>query len=161
MNEWIDTDQQDITQSIIEKAEDLPLSCSQIEYISWQPDAIVLELQDSQLSILVSVSCVQLDLESLHLFTIIVTWLKYITCTTTCTCNCHKYMMLSEMQIERKKERKKERKRHLRQRKKENESCLRWDSNPQHSVLRTDALPTELPRQLSWQGPNQTSHMPV
>ena len=42
-----------------------------------------------------------------------------------------------------------------------NESCLRWDSNPRHSVLRTDALPTELPRQLSWQGPNQTSHMPV
>ena len=32
-----------------------------------------------------------------------------------------------------------------------NESCLRWDSNPRHSVLQTDALPTELPRQLSWQ----------
>ena len=43
----------------------------------------------------------------------------------------------------------------------ENKSCLRWDSNPRHSVLRTDALPTELPRQLSWQGPNQTSHTPV
>ena len=27
----------------------------------------------------------------------------------------------------------------------ENESCLRWDLNPQHSVLQTDALPTELP----------------
>ena len=38
-----------------------------------------------------------------------------------------------------------------------NESCLRWDSNPRHSVLRTDALPTELPRQLSWQGLNQIS----
>ena len=40
--------------------------------------------------------------------------------------------------VERKKER------HLRQRKNENESCLWWDSNPRHSVLRTDALPTEL-----------------
>ena len=37
----------------------------------------------------------------------------------------------------------------------ENLSCLRWDSNPRHSVLQTDALPTELPRQLSWQGLNQ------
>ena len=54
--------------------------------------------------------------------------------------------------VERKKER------HLRQWKNENESCLKWDSNPRH---RTDALPTELPRQLSWQGPNQTSHTPV
>ena len=36
-----------------------------------------------------------------------------------------------------------------------NESCLRWDSNPRHTVLQTDALPTELPRQPSWQGPNQ------
>ena len=43
----------------------------------------------------------------------------------------------------------------------ENESCLRWDSNPRHSVLQTDALPTECPRQLSWQGPNQTSYTPV
>ena len=25
-----------------------------------------------------------------------------------------------------------------------------------HSVFQTDALPTELPRQLSWQGPNTT-----
>ena len=57
--------------------------------------------------------------------------------------------------VERKKER------HLRQWKNENESCLRWDSNPRHSVLQTDALPTELPRQPSWQGPNQTSHTPV
>ena len=31
-----------------------------------------------------------------------------------------------------------------------------WDSNPRQSVLH--ALPTELPRQPSWQGPNQTSH---
>ena len=65
------------------------------------------------------------------------------------------YMMLSEMQKERKKER------HLRQWKNENESCLRWDMNPRQSVLQKDALPTELPRQLSWQGPNQTSHTPV
>ena len=36
-----------------------------------------------------------------------------------------------------------------------NESCLRWDSNPRHTVLQTDALPTELPRQPSRQGPNQ------
>ena len=57
--------------------------------------------------------------------------------------------------VERKKER------HLRQWKNENESYLRWDSNPRHSVLQTDALPTEHPRQPSWQGPNQTSHMPV
>ena len=65
--------------------------------------------------------------------------------------------------VERKEERKKEGKkeRHLRQWKNENESCLRWDSNPQHSVLWTDAPPTELPKQLSWQGPNQTSHTPV
>ena len=67
--------------------------------------------------------------------------------------------------VERKKERKIERYkgRHLRQWKNENESCLRWDSNPQHSVLQTDALPTELhvPRQPSWQGQNQTSHTPV
>ena len=49
----------------------------------------------------------------------------------------------------------------MRQWKNENESCLRWDSNPRHSVLRTDALPTELPRYLSWQGPNHTSHTPV
>ena len=39
----------------------------------------------------------------------------------------------------RKNERKKER--HLRQWKNENDSCLRWDSNPWHSVLQTDALP--------------------
>ena len=58
----------------------------------------------------------------------------------------------------RKKERKKER--HLRQWKNENESCLRWDSNPQHSVLQTDALPTELPTKAA-QGLNQTSYMPV
>ena len=42
-----------------------------------------------------------------------------------------------------------------------NESCLRWDSNPRYSVLQTDALPTELPRQPSWQGRNQTSHTPA
>ena len=34
--------------------------------------------------------------------------------------------------------------------------CLGWDSNPRHS--RQSALPTELPRQLSWLGPNLTSH---
>ena len=32
-------------------------------------------------------------------------------------------------------------------------SCLGWDSNSRQS-----ALPTELPRQLSWLGPNLTSH---
>ena len=57
--------------------------------------------------------------------------------------------------VERKKER------HLRQWKNENESCLRWDWNAQHSVLQTDALPTELSRQPSWQGSNQASHTPV
>ena len=36
------------------------------------------------------------------------------------------------------RERKKER--HLRQMKNEKMSCLRWDSNPRHSALRTDAL---------------------
>ena len=63
-------------------------------------------------------------------------------------------MILSK---ERKKERKTpEKERHLRQWKNEkNESCLRWDLNPRHTVLQTDALPTELPRQPSWQGPNQ------
>ena len=50
-----------------------------------------------------------------------------------------------------KKERKKERKM----------SCLRWDLNLRHSALRTELLPTELPRQPSWQGPNRTSHTPV
>ena len=30
-----------------------------------------------------------------------------------------------------------------------------------NTLYSTDALPTELPRQLSWQGPNQTSHTPV
>ena len=48
-------------------------------------------------------------------------------------------------------ERKKERKTDTRDNgKMKNESCLRWDSNPRHSVFQTDALPTELPRQLSW-----------
>ena len=81
------------------------------------------------------------------------------TCTLyTCTCNVHDVIR----DVDRKKERKKERHlRLIRQWKNENESCLKWDSNPRHSVLRTDALPTELPRQLSWQGPNQTSHTPV
>ena len=56
---------------------------------------------------------------------------------------------------ERKKERKKERKTDTRDNgKMKNESCLRWDSNPRHSVFQTDALPTELPRQLSCQGSN-------
>ena len=39
---------------------------------------------------------------------------------------------------ERKKERKKER--HLRQMKNEKMICLRWDLNPRHSALRTEAL---------------------
>ena len=70
---------------------------------------------------------------------------------------CIQYMHIHDVigDVERKKEK------HLRQLKNENESCLRWDSNLQHSVLRTDALSTELPRQLSWQSPNQTSHTPV
>ena len=29
---------------------------------------------------------------------------------------------------------------------------LRWDSNPRHTAYEADALPTELPRQLSWLG---------
>ena len=29
---------------------------------------------------------------------------------------------------------------------------LRWDSNPHHTAYEADALPTELPRQLSWLG---------
>ena len=29
---------------------------------------------------------------------------------------------------------------------------LRWDSNLRHTAYETDALPTELPRQLSWLG---------
>ena len=62
--------------------------------------------------------------------------------------------------VERPKERKKK-ERHLMHWQNENESCLRWDSNPRHSVFQTDALPTELPRQPSWQGPNQTSHTPI
>ena len=41
-------------------------------------------------------------------------------------------------------------------------SCLRWDSGGTrtHDTLysRQSALPTELPRQLSWLGPNLTSH---
>ena len=36
-------------------------------------------------------------------------------------------------------------------------SCLGWDSNPR-LYSRQSALPTELPRQLSWLGPNLTSH---
>ena len=41
-------------------------------------------------------------------------------------------------------ERKKERKTPEANGKMKIESCLRWDSNPRHSVLQTDALPTEL-----------------
>ena len=37
-------------------------------------------------------------------------------------------------------------------------SYLRWDSNPDTLYSRQSALPTELPRQLSWLGPNLTSH---
>ena len=29
---------------------------------------------------------------------------------------------------------------------------LRWGSNPRHTAYEADALPTELPRQLSWLG---------
>ena len=37
-------------------------------------------------------------------------------------------------------------------------SCLGWDSNPRHSTLCLECSTTELPRQLSWLGPNVTSH---
>ena len=45
-------------------------------------------------------------------------------------------------------------------------SCLGWDSNPRHSTEcsttdprhSTECSTTELPRQLSWLGPNLTSH---
>ena len=43
--------------------------------------------------------------------------------------------------VERKKERKKDTSGNGKMKK---ESCLRWDSNPRHSVFQTDALPTEL-----------------
>ena len=39
-----------------------------------------------------------------------------------------------------------------------NMSYLRWDSNPRHTTLDTERSTTELPRQLSWLGPNLTSH---
>ena len=44
--------------------------------------------------------------------------------------------------VERKNKRKKERKkeRHPKQMENENESCLRWDSNPRHSVHVTDMV---------------------
>ena len=71
----------------------------------------------------------------------------YIICVPM-SCTVHVHDVIGD--VKRKKER------NLRQWKNENESCLRWDSNPRHSVLQTDALPTELPRQPSWQGPNQT-----
>ena len=79
--------------------------------------------------------------------------------TTNDTNTKPKYMYIHDVirDVERKKERKKER--HLRQWKKANESCLRWDSNPQHSVLRTDALPTELPRQLQLAGSESNIYM--
>ena len=32
----------------------------------------------------------------------------------------------------------------------EEKELLRWDSKPQHTAYEADALPTELPRQLSW-----------
>ena len=35
-------------------------------------------------------------------------------------------------------------------------SYLRWDSNRRHSTLQTESSTTELPRQLSWLGPNLT-----
>ena len=37
-------------------------------------------------------------------------------------------------------------------------SCLRCDSNHDTLYSRQSTLPTELPRQLSWLGPNLTSH---
>ena len=40
---------------------------------------------------------------------------------------------------------------------KEKELHLRWDSNPCLTHSRRDALPTELPRQLSWLNSNQQS----
>ena len=35
---------------------------------------------------------------------------------------------------------------------KRKKGLLRWDSNPRHTAYEADALPTELPRQLSWLG---------
>ena len=40
--------------------------------------------------------------------------------------------VIGDVHVERKKD-------NLRQWQNENESCLRWDSNPRHSVLQTDA----------------------
>ena len=80
---------------------------------------------------------------------------------------CYRLFLFHTHDVIRDVERKKARKKRKKERKtheameNENESCLRWDSNPRHSVLQTDALPTELPRQPSWQGPNQASHTPV
>ena len=37
-----------------------------------------------------------------------------------------------------------------------NESCLRWDSNPRHTVLQTDALPTEQPKAAQLAGSEST-----
>ena len=37
-------------------------------------------------------------------------------------------------------------------------SCLGWDSKQRQSTLKTEHSTTQLPRQLSWLGPNLTSH---
>ena len=66
--------------------------------------------------------------------------------------------MLQEMEKERKKVRKKER--HLRQWKKMKMRVASCGIRT-YDTLKTDALPTELPKQPSWKGLNQTSHMPV
>ena len=34
----------------------------------------------------------------------------------------------------------------------EKKELLRWDSNPRHTAYEAVALPTEIPRQLSWLG---------
>ena len=60
--------------------------------------------------------------------------------------------------MERKKERKKERKTPDANEKMKNE-LPQVGFEP--TTLCTPLLPTELPRQPSWQGPNRTSHAPV
>ena len=60
--------------------------------------------------------------------------------------------------VEGKKERKKERKKDTQGNgKMKNESCLRWDSNPQHSVLQTDAPCTSRNIQSSFDQTNACS----
>ena len=61
----------------------------------------------------------------------------YTSYTYTHT-HVHMYVHVHDVigDVERKKERKKDTRGNG---KMKNESCLRWDSNPRHSVLRTDA----------------------